>query len=142
VVESVLDRLKSLQNENGSFRDFGNFWQEKLISRSIYFQTAYAAIAFLKIQKYITKSYIDVIDKCFNYLKGINAVLELDKEAYAVAAIAYILNGDLVQAQKLLNEVEKDVIKIDKNRKCYKIARNETSCNLRHTSFVAIAYLT
>jgi hypothetical protein len=65
-----------------------------------------------------------------------------DREAYSVAALAYALNDDTDNAERMLNEVEKDIVRIDKVRKCYKLSKSQTTCHLRHTSYAAIAYLT
>ncbi|XP_070504806.1 CD109 antigen-like [Chironomus tepperi] len=140
VVEQELDALKSKQNADGTFTDFG----PTPPSKSAYFQTAYVLVPFLKIRnmKFVTKSYDDVINKCFNYLTGINAVSETDKEAYGLAALAYAINGSETEAERMLNEVEKSIIQIDKKRKCYKITKAENKCHMRHTSYVAISYLT
>ncbi|CAG9810260.1 unnamed protein product [Chironomus riparius] len=140
VVEQELDALKGKQNADGTFGDFG----PTPPSRSTYFQTAYVLIPFLKIKKmnFLTKNYDEVIQRCFSHLTGIHAVSGTDKEAYGLAALAYALNGDNNQAQKMLDEVEKDIVRIDKIRKCYKLSRSQTKCDMRHTSYVAITYLT
>jgi len=138
IVEQELDALKKYQTRAGNFKDFG----PTPPSRSPYFQTAYVLISFLKMKNFVTKNYDDVIRKGFNYLTGINSVSTSDKEAFAVAALAHALNGNTNEAQRLLDEVEKDKIKIDSNRKCYKLSQSQTVCHLRHTSYVAIAYMT
>jgi len=137
-IERHLDALKNQQTANGNFNNFGS----KPFSRSEYFRTAYILIPFLKFKKFVTKNYDDVINKGFAYLSGIHAVFESDMEAYSAAAFAYALNDQRNQAQKMLDEVEKDVINIDKNRRCYKLSTRDAKCDLRHTSYAAIAYLT
>jgi hypothetical protein len=63
-------------------------------------------------------------------------------EAYSVAALAYVLNNQHDEAQNMLSEIEKDVIGINENQKCFKLLTKDTKCDLRHTSFAAITYLT
>lgn len=142
IIERELNALRGYQTGSGNFNNFGSIPD----SRSEYFRTAYILIPFLKFKKLITTNYEDVIRRGFNYLDGIHAVSGSDKEAYSVAALAYALRGDHNKAQNLLNEVEKDVFKIDNNRKCFKLSKSQgqsqAGCNLRHTSYAAIAYLT
>jgi len=137
-IERHLDALKNQQTANGNFNNFGS----KPFSRSEYFRTAYILIPFLKLKKFVTKNYDDVINKGFAYLSGIHVVSGIDKEAYSAAAFAYSLNNQDDQAEDMMNEVEKYVVKIDKNRRCYKLSTSDAKCDLRHTSYAAIAYLT
>jgi len=137
IIEKEFDALKSQQTASGNFNNFGNIPDGK----SEYFRTAYILIPFLKFKKFVTKNYDDVITKGFAYLSGIHAVSGIDKEAYSVAALAYSLNNQDDQAENMMNEVEKDVIRIDNYRRCYKISRSQSKCDRRHTSYAAIAYL-
>lgn len=138
IVEQELDALKKYQTAEGNFNDFG----PTPPSRSPFFQTAYILVSFLKMKNFVTKNYDDVIQRGFSYLNGINSVATTDREAFALAALAHALNGNKKDAKRLLNEVEKDKVQIDKIRKCFKLSKNETTCHLRHTSYAAIAYLT
>lgn len=133
-----LDVIKSHQKADGTFNNFGYY----IRSTNEYFRTAYILIPFLKLKKHVTKNYDDVITKGFAYLSHIRYASVKDKEAYSVAALAYSLNNQNDKAYDLLNEVEKDVIRIDKVKKCFKLSRSQTKCDLRHTSYAAVAYLT
>jgi len=143
IITNGLDSLKASQTENGSFDNFGNFLEFHGDSESAqYFQTSFFLIPFLKFRGFTTKNYDAVIDKGFNFLNGTRNMKLLDKEALSIAAYVYALNNDINQTQELLNEVEKSATKIDENEKCYKLSANHTNCDLRHTAYAALAYIT
>ena len=143
IITNGLDSLKASQTENGSFDNFGNFLEFHGDSESAqYFQTAFILIPFLKFRGFAAKKYDDVIDKGFNFLNGARNMKLLDKEALSIGAYVYALNNDINQLQEILNEVEESAVQIDENKKCYKLSENHTNCDLRHTAYAALAYIT
>lgn len=143
VIYGELDALKRLQTESGDFNDFGDFpefaskGREKTFK---FFQTAFTLIPFLKFREFISKKYDDVINKAFDYLNRDENRLETDNEGLSIAAYAYALNGSNVEAQMFLKEVENDKLQISDKQRCLKISKSHSKCDIRHTSYAAIAY--
>lgn len=143
MIEKEFDVLKELQNENGSFDNFGNILDVQENSSSAeYFQTAFILIPFLKFRGFVSKSYDEVIEKGLNFLNKTRNSEDLNLEAQSVAAYAYALNGDKNQTLEILNKVEKQSNQFEKDQKCYKLSANHSSCNLRLTAYSTLAYLT
>lgn len=144
-IQKELDALKALQTEDGDFDKFGSFPDFLTTGReetAKFFQTSFVLIPFLKLKGYITKSYKDVINKGFNYLNSMENRLKTDNEGLSIAAYAYALNGQHDEALKLLNEINDDRLEISQKQKCLKISRSDSKCDIRHTSYAAIAYFT
>ncbi|XP_070504939.1 murinoglobulin-1-like [Chironomus tepperi] len=137
IIKKELDALKSFQTSSGNFSNFGNFPS----TNNEYSKTAFILIPFLKFKTTFSNGYDDVINKAFTFLNGINSESEVDMETLSIAAFSYALNGQHDQAQKLLDEAENNAVKIGSKR-CFKLSRNQWNCNLRHTSYAALAYLT
>jgi len=139
ILKRELDALKEFQEVNGSFKNFGNMPPFKGSSDSKQtFQTAYVLIPFLKFQNMVKKKYDDVIRKGFEFLD--ESSLKSDENALAVAAIAYGLHGDVSKSKNLLKKIEELTLSPD-GLKCYKTMKNLTSCDLKHTSYTMLAYL-
>jgi len=142
IIENELDEIKSFQDSEGKFTKFGNMPEsDSDPDTARYFETAYVLIPFLKFRALLSKDYSDVINKGMSYLKGSTNKLGLKRQALSMAAYAFALNNDTTEAKELLEAVEGDVIK-NKTEKCYKLERSSASCDLRHTSYTANAYLT
>ncbi|XP_070504782.1 uncharacterized protein [Chironomus tepperi] len=145
IIRKELDALKNQQTEDGHFKDFGSFPEFLDTDReetAQYFQTSFVLVSFLKFKGFITKSYEDVINKGFEYLNNPRNRLHTDNEGLSIAAYVYALNGHHDQAQNLLNEIEKDKFQVNDNQRCLKISSSHKKCNIRHTSYAAIAYFT
>lgn len=143
MIEKELNVLKALQNENGSFDNFGTILEVKGDANSVhYFQTAFILIPFLKFRGFVTKNYDDIIEKGFRFMNENTNMELLDREALSVAAYAYALNGSKNQTLEILSEIEKISNQIDKYHKCYKQSASESSCNLRLTAYATLAHLT
>lgn len=144
IIEQELDYIKSKQQSNGEFDNFGNFpaTRDKYgTPAASYFKTAFVLIPFLKFKGLVDKSYVDVIQKGLNYLKSNENRWQLNCEGYSVAAFAYALNNDKINANRLLSEIEKLSVDLGDNKKCYKVSRDDSECELRHTSYAALAYI-
>ncbi|KAL7011303.1 hypothetical protein ACKWTF_014220 [Chironomus riparius] len=150
VIEKELDKLKKAQTTAGSFENFGNFpdirEDPSRKNTQNYFQTAFVLISFLKAQKIVTNSYMDVIDKAFIYLDDESNRYSVDSEGLSIAAYAYALGieydeGRENEAKKLLDTIERAKVDYGGNKKCFKIKTASTECHMRHTSYAAMAYL-
>lgn len=141
IIERELDALKSFQDSEGKFTNFGNVPKSPEDNETAnYFQTAYVLIPFLRFNKNLTKDYTDVISKGIGYLKGSTNKLKLKRQALSIAAYTFALYNDKVEAKNLLKAVESDIVQKNKET-CFKVERNSAECDLRHTSYAAIAYI-
>ncbi|CAG9810251.1 unnamed protein product [Chironomus riparius] len=139
VIKAELDALKTFQEPDGSFKNFGSMPKYRGNPESTkYFQTAYILIPFIKFRKYFNTTYDDVINKGF---ASLDIPLKSEVSALSVAALAYGLNGNKSKATSLLEEIKKSMIDGGKGEKCFKIMRNETKCDVRHTSYAMLAYM-
>jgi len=142
LIRKELDVLESSQTASGQFNNFGNFPKFRGDSESAqYFQAAFILISFLKFRDFTSKNYGDVIDKGFGFLNRNGDLKLLNKEALSVIAYAYALNGDNIQTQKILDEIEKVSVGKDNSRKCYKLSSSKASCDIAQTSYIALAYI-
>jgi len=144
LVQQELDYLKSTQQDNGKFDDFGDFPSTDArygTQAADYFQTAFVLIPFLKFKELVDKNYDDVIRKGFNYLKSNKRRSQLNYEGYPVAAYAYALNSDEINANQLFYDVEQLAVDHGSNKKCIKVSRDDSECQLRHTTYAALAYI-
>ncbi|KAL7012571.1 hypothetical protein ACKWTF_014933 [Chironomus riparius] len=144
IIQQELDFLKDRQQSNGEFENFGNFpsTEDKYgTPAASYFKTAFVLIPFLKFKTLVDKHYDDVVQKGFDYLKSNENRWQLNNEGYPVAAYAYALNNDKMNAHRLLVEVEKLSVDQGRNKKCYKVSRDDLECQVRHTTYAALAYI-
>ena len=144
IIKAELEALKSKQNSDGGFTDFGDFpGFDSPGSRSNYFETAFVLIPFLKLRKTtIGKNYETQITKAINYLKSNKNKLGASKEGIAIAAYAFGLIGETIETKNLLDELQDASLGFPGNKKCFKIKRTSENCDMRHTSYAALAYLT
>lgn len=108
-----------------------------------YFQTAYTLIPLLKLRRLkVTEKFNDVIEKGFKFLE-IPGIPDFRRDALSMAAIAYVLNDNTEQANKLLERVEMFRMNDKKYEKkaCMKLLASDNNCHRRHTAYTAIAYL-
>lgn len=141
-IQSELDALKTYQTEDGMFKEFGKFPELNGCSKStLYFQTAFVLIPFLKFKKQFNISYDEVINKSFSYLNAAVNETRSNEEGLSVAALAYALHDNHDKARSILTKVSKTIIEINIDQKCCKTSLKQTKCDLRHTSYTAIAYL-
>lgn len=138
LIDDELYKLEIHQTQNGKF----SVLRSILDSQSEHFKTAYILLPFIKLKNHTTKSYDDVIRQGFNYLRELNNSTLSNKEPFSIAAYAYALNGNIGEAENFLKTVERDDIQIDEQRRCFKLSRSHSNCDLRHTSYAALAYLT
>lgn len=132
-IEKILDELKSFQNANGSFRNFGNYPE----STSECFQTAYALIPFIKMTNlnFLTKSYHDVIENGFSFIRSRFCAVNNKESKYIVnLATAYY---DKTNYLKFYDSERKSYF-----HKHYDILNNLEKCDLTFTSYNAIYLLT
>ncbi|XP_070504812.1 CD109 antigen-like [Chironomus tepperi] len=137
IIEKELNLLENKQTSSGNFNNFGSIPS----NRDPYFQTAYILIPFLKFRNYVNKNYDAVINKGFSYLNGITSGSSSDMESYSIAAYAYALHGNHEMAKSLLKQTEKHKKEISKTKHCLN-SLSDNNCNIRHTSYAVIAYLT
>ncbi|XP_070504691.1 CD109 antigen-like [Chironomus tepperi] len=143
IIKSELDVLKTKQNRDGGFTDFGSFPEfDRTGSKSNYFETAFILIPFLKLRKTeIGKKYENQITNAFKYLKSNRNNIGDSKMGLALAAYAFGLAGETIEAKNLLDELQSASVSHSENKKCFKIKRSSESCDMRHTSYAALAYL-
>lgn len=144
IIEQELDYLKNKQQSNGEFEDFGDFPTTKDkygTPAASFFKTAFVLIPFLKFKGLVDINYDNVIQKGFDYLKSNENRWQLNYEGYPVAAFAYALNNDKINANRLLSEIEKLSVDLGSNKKCYKVSRDDSECELRHTTYAVLAYV-
>lgn len=147
-MELELDVLRTLQNSDGTFRNFGSIPPSKDRNGAYmkYFQTAYILHVFLKSKKIVGEKYDDVIQRSFNFLNSDSNRLLAGKRELSIAAYAYALAGQKDTAKRLLKEVEKESLIINKSfenpqMKCYK-SSSDSDCDIVHSSYALLAYLT
>lgn len=128
LIEKELDELKNFQTSEGSFTTFGSYPE----SSSVYFQTAYALIPFIKMKnlKFLTKNYDIVIEKGLKFIRHEYYEMNRDREANSIAAIAF---GQAENSCAFKN--------INQFQKCCKLSINQDECDLRITSYAAIVHL-
>lgn len=143
ILKSELDALKSKQNADGGFTDFGTFpYFDRSDKKSNYAETAFVLIPFLKLRKTsIGSNYQTQITKALNYLKSNNNKLGASKEGIALAAYAFGLVGEIIEAKYLIDNLQDASLGYPGNKKCFKISKNAEKCDMRHTSYTALAYL-
>ena len=144
IIQQELDYFKNRQQSNGEFENFGDFpsTEDKYgTPAASYFKTAFVLLPFLKFKSLVGKNYDAVIQKGFDYLKSNENRWNLNYEGYPVAAYAYALNNDKINAHRLLDEVEKLSVDLGNNKKCYKVSRDDSECQVRHTTYTALAYI-
>ncbi|CAG9810781.1 unnamed protein product [Chironomus riparius] len=143
IIEAELEALKSKQNLDGGFTNFGDFPEfDRTESRSSYVETAFVLIPFLKLRKTtIGQNYQTQITKAFNYLKSNKNKIGNSKEGIAIAAYAYGLAGETIEVKNLLDDLQEASLGFPGNKKCFKIMRSAEQCDMRHTSYAALAYL-
>ena len=140
IIEKELNELRELQNQNGTFRNFGLFPPRVNYDKGgEYFETAYIVHAFLKASKIIRKKYNDVISKSFVFLNSNSSMLKSTKDGLSMAAYAFALNGRKDKATALLNQVEQEAY-VNGSMKCFKITRS-SDCDITHTCYAMMAYV-
>ncbi|XP_070504792.1 thioester-containing protein 1 allele S3-like [Chironomus tepperi] len=92
-------------------------------------------------RNFVNKNYDAVINKGFSYLNGITSGSPSDMESYSIAAYAYALLGNHKMAKSLLKQTEKHKKEFNTKKYCLK-SSFDTDCNIMHTSYAVIAYLT
>ncbi|XP_070504804.1 thioester-containing protein 1 allele S3-like isoform X1 [Chironomus tepperi] len=137
IIEKELNLLQIQQTSSGNFNNFGSIPS----NRDQYFQTAYILIPFLKFRNYVNKNYDAVINKGFSYLNGITSGSPSDMESYSIAAYAYALHGNHETAKSLLKQTVDHKKEIARTKHCLKKSI-DADCNIVHTSYAVIAYLT
>ncbi|XP_070504791.1 thioester-containing protein 1 allele S3-like [Chironomus tepperi] len=137
IIEKELNLLKDLQTLSGNFNNFGSIPS----NRDSYFQTAYILIPFLKFRNFVNKNYDAVINKGFSYLNGITSGSSSDMESYSISAYAYALYGNHETAKSLLKQTVDHKKEIARTKHCLKTSI-DADCNIIHTSYAVIAYLT
>lgn len=150
IVFECLDMVRDLQESNGTFSHDNFMFLYALLHEfepnfeytQRYFAAAYSLIPVLRFRMFMDGRYDNFIEKGFRYLDKEENRLQVMRHGLSVAAYAYALDNQPEKAQNLLREIEKVYIHLEDNKKCYKVFDSDTSCDIRHTSYVALTYLT
>lgn len=142
--------MTKAQDEKGKFQDFGTFPKinQNEENNRIYFETAFVLISLMKAHNFLQNdSFKEVIDKGFEYLDNPSNVKSVRLDGLSIAAYAYALGSKYdesrtFKASNMLDQIEQSSTDLGKYDKCYKIKRDDSECDLVHTAYTALAYLT
>lgn len=150
VVFDNLDMVRDRQESNGTFsHENFNFYygfayedDPSFVYTEQYFAAAFCLIPVVRFRKFMDGRYDNFIEKGFRFLNKKENRLQVMRHGLSPAAYVYALNNQPEEAQNLLREIEKAYIHLEDNKKCYKIFEIDIECDVRHTSYVALTYLT
>ncbi|KAL7011178.1 hypothetical protein ACKWTF_014137 [Chironomus riparius] len=150
VVFEQLDKVRDLQESNGTF-SHANFkfyygfaldQNSDFIYTERYFAAAYCLVPFVRHRKFMDGRYDNFILKGFRYLDKDENRLQVLRHGLSVASYVYALDNQPEKAEKLLKEIERAYKHHEDNKRCYKILETDADCDVRHTTYVALTYLT
>ena len=140
--------VRDLQESNGTFSNFNFYYgmpgedqRESFLFTERYYAAAYCLIPFVRHRDFLDGRYDDFIERGFQYLDKDGNRLQVTRYGLSVAAYVYALAGKRDKAEELLREIEKAYKTHEDNHRCYKISNSDNWCNVRHTTFVALAYI-
>ncbi|KAL7011180.1 hypothetical protein ACKWTF_014138 [Chironomus riparius] len=151
IVFQSMDVLQGLQETDGTFTssNFNYYYgfpvdnqDESYKYTEKYFAVAYCLIPAVRHKKFMDGRYDNFIKKGFSYLDKDDNRLQVMSYGLSVAAYVYALDNQPEKAKNLLKDVEKAYIQHENNKRCYKIFEGDEACDVRHTTFVALTYLT
>lgn len=151
IVFEHMDVLQGLQGTDGTFTSSsfnyyyglpGSDQGDSFKDSEKYFAAAYCLIPAVRHRKFMDGRYDDFIKKGLSYLDKDGNRLQVMRFGLSIAAYVYALDGQKDKARKLLIDVEKAYIHHEDNKRCYKIFEGDSACDIRHTTFVALTYIT